>query len=58
MRYAIDCMAIIGGILIAAGVFIEFGAGFSAIAGGVFLFVFALLSAKAYESNINVSNSE
>lgn len=58
MRLAIDFMAILGGLLISGGVFKEFGTGYALISGGAFLFVFALLAAKAYERDLDVSNTE
>lgn len=55
MTWVIDAIALIGGIVLAAGVFVQYGAGFSLIVGGVFLIAFALKAAKAQEEG-NVSN--
>ena len=54
----IDLMAAIGGLLVAVGVFLEFGLSWALIVFGFFLFAFALLAAKAQQSELNVPDIE
>lgn len=53
----IDVIAFIGGVLLSVGVFLEFGLGFSLIAFGVCLCVFALFSSYMQLRADNVSDS-
>jgi len=46
MSVAIDLMAIIGGILISVGVFLQFGLAFALIAGGALLIILAMRAAN------------
>ena len=46
MSVAIDLMAIIGGILISVGVFLQFGLAFALIAGGALLILLAMRAAN------------
>jgi hypothetical protein len=53
----IDIICILGGIILAGGVYLEFGIGFSLIVFGLFMIKFALISAyirrDAYVSDDN-----
>lgn len=55
MSFAIDAIAIFGALLICAGVFILFGAGYSMISAGILTIAFALKAAKVQEG-ANVSH--
>ena len=57
MNIVIDGIAILGGLLLSAGVYLEYGLGFSLIAAGFFLFSLALVSANAQMVQMNASNS-
>ena len=46
MSVAIDLMAIIGGILISVGVFLQFGLALALIAGGALLIILAMRAAN------------
>ena len=57
MTWLIDVLAAIGGLLVCAGVFLQFGLGFSLMSGGLLLIAFALKAAKVQEG-LNVSNKQ
>jgi hypothetical protein len=46
VRWLIDAVAMLGGVLASAGVYVEFGAGYSMIVGGVFLVALAANAAR------------
>ena len=55
MKLAIDLIAIIGGILISAGVFLKFDLACALITGGLMLILLAIRAAKVH-GDTNVSN--
>jgi hypothetical protein len=58
MNIAIDLMAIIGGILISVGVFLQFGLAFALIAGGALLIILAMRAANVNGDVNGPSNSQ
>ena len=51
MKIAIDVLAIIGGMLIVAGVFLQFGLAVALMTGGALLIILALRAAKVQEES-------
>lgn len=49
MTWAIDAIAIVGGLLIVAGVFLQYGVAVALMCGGFLLILLALKAAKVYE---------
>jgi len=57
MRWAIDVIAVMGGVILAGGVFLQCGLPYSLMVAGFLLIAFATKAAKVQE-DANVSNSE
>ena len=57
MSWMIDVIAFLGGLLLVAGVFLQYGLAYSLMIGGLLLIAFALKAARVYEEN-DVSNTE
>ena len=57
MSLIVDGLALLAGMLISAGVYLEFGLGFSLIACGFYLFAVTLVSVNTQMGQINDSDT-